>query len=306
MPVRVKNYICSPDGKSYTFKNGDVRLALAVNAQTYCPAACPFCIAKGTKERRRTDPLRFERVLRMLWEQRLIKNIKITGGEPFWDIGLFNELVNIIFDVCGQGFELSVSTNGIHLGQMHRLEKLSWIDTLHISRHHYDDAVNRFLFGGADVPGEAQLREIFGTVAYKDIFVLNCMLLRDYINSPAEAHRFMDFAIGIGASKVGFMCCTKINRFAEEQAIRFEDVIRDGDPSLLFTRGFYDFGVCHCRDGIYASEKGGMIEFYGRDTRNNETGYCRGLVYDADNTLRDGYGGKVLWDGNILSDGGVL
>ena len=280
-PVRVKNYICSPDGEHYLHKNGDVKLHLGIAPQSYCPAACPFCIAVNTKQHRRIDTAKLEGTLRGLHEQGLIKSVKITGGEPFYDIALLNEVVNIIFDVFGLGFELSVSTNGMGLDKLHSLEKLSYIDTLHISRHHYDDAVNRMLFGGADVPDGARLKEIFDTVCFKDIFVFNCMLLRDYINSPAEARRFMDFAISVGASKVGFMCCSKINRFAEEQAIRYEDVIRDGDPSLLFTRGFYDYDVCHCRDGVYASEKGGLIEFYGRDTRVIETGYSRGLVFDS-------------------------
>ena len=40
--VRVKNYICSPDGKNYECKNGDVKLYMSVCPQSYCPASCPF------------------------------------------------------------------------------------------------------------------------------------------------------------------------------------------------------------------------------------------------------------------------
>ena len=144
------------------------------------------------------------------------------------------------------------------------------------------------------MPSGAKLKEIFDTVAYKDIFVFNCMLLKDYINSPEQAHKFMDFAIETGASKVGFMCCAQVNGFAREQAIRYEDVIREGDSALLFTRGYYDYDFCHCRDGVYASEKGGLIEFYGRDTRVCKSDFTRAPVYDSDNYLKDGFGGNII------------
>lgn len=292
--VRVKNYICSPDGKNYECKNGDVKLYMSVCPQSYCPASCPFCIATRTKERLRIDTAKFEKTLRGLKDLGLIKSIKITGGEPFYDFELLSEVVEIIFEVFGLGFELSISTNGTGLDKIHRLKHLSSIDALHISRHHYDDEINRSLFGNYDVPSGAKLKEIFDTVAYKDIFVFNCMLLKDYINSPEQAHKFMDFAIETGASKVGFMCCAQVNGFAREQAIRYEDVIREGDSALLFTRGYYDYDFCHCRDGVYASEKGGLIEFYGRDTRVCKSDFTRAPVYDSDNYLKDGFGGNII------------
>ena len=108
--VRVKNYICSPDGKNYECKNGDVKLYMSVCPQSYCPASCPFCIATRTKERLRIDTAKFEKTLRGLKDLGLIKSIKITGGEPFYDFELLSEVVEIIFEVFGLGFELSIST----------------------------------------------------------------------------------------------------------------------------------------------------------------------------------------------------
>ena len=120
------------------------------------------------------------------------------------------------------------------------------------------------------------------------------MLLKDYINSAEEAHRFLDFAIDTGAPKVGFMVCTPVNKYAKEQTIPFESVIREGDETLLFTRGFYDYGYCHCRDGVYASSDGRIIEFYGRDTTDCSVPYARSLVYDYDNHLKIGFSGDII------------
>ena len=292
--IAVKGYICSRDGVNYPQKGKETRLQLSVLPHSYCPAACPFCIMPDTSEHKRIDLKKFERVMRRLNEDNLVRGVKITGGEPFEEFELFRETVDILFDVFGKNLELSVSTNGRWLSRMHELKNLTNIETFHISRHHYDDDINRMLFGGADVPSGSELREVLHSVTFPDIFVINCMLLRDYINSPEEARRFLDFAIGLGAPKVGFMCCTPVNAFAREQAIRFESVLCSGDPSLLFTQGFFDYEYCHCRDGVYVSDDGRLIEFYGRDTSDSQPGYCRGLVYDSDNYLKDGFNGNII------------
>ena len=292
--IRVKNYICSADGVNYPKKPENIQLQLSVCPTSFCPANCPFCIAKGTKTHKRLDLGKLEKTMRQLQAEDRIRGVKITGGEPFYDVELLDAVVTLLYEIFGSDLELSVSTNGMWLDQMHKIRHLEQIEAIHISRHHYDDTKNRALFGGAAVPSGAQLKEILHSVTYRDIFVLNCMLLRDYIDSPEEAHRFLDFAIDIGAPKVGFMGCTPINAYAEAHRIPYEKVINDDDRSLLFTRGFYDYEFCHCRDGVYVSPKGDLIEFYGRSTLPDGCRYSRGLVYDADDCLRDGFGGEII------------
>ena len=292
--VRVKDYICSPDGIHYRRKEENIQLQLVVCPTSFCPAGCPFCIATRTDQHRRIDIARFEKVMRLLKEEIGIRGVKITGGEPFYDVVLLSEVISVLFEVFGLSLEISVSTNGMWLDQLRRLPSLEYIEAIHISRHHYDDAANRSLFGGAAVPDGSRLKEIIGTVSFRDLFVLNCMLLKDHINSPEEAHRFLDFAIDVGAPKVGFMTCTPVNGYARTQSIPFESVIREDDPSLLFTRGFFDYEFCHCRDGVYVSPAGELVEFYGRSTNNDGCDYSRGLLYDSDDHLWDAFGGNVI------------
>ena len=85
-----------------------------------------------------------------------------------------------------------------------------------------------------------------------------------------------------------------LTRAAAEQTIPYEEVIREDDPELLFTRGFYDYEFCHCSDGVYVTKTGEIIQFYGRSTKMCDYGYSRGLVYDADDHLRDGFGGEII------------
>ncbi len=293
-PVAVKNYICSADGVMYPEKPENIKLQLSVCPTSFCPGNCPFCIAKDTKVKRTLDINKFCRAMELLKAEDRIRGVKITGGEPFYDVGLLDEVVTVLFETFGLELELSVSTNGMWLDRIHEIKYLEYIEAIHISRHHYDDAINRELFGGTAVPSGARLKEIVGTVSYKDIFVFNCMLLDGYIDSGAEAHRFLDFSIDVGVPKVGFMVCTPINKYAADHRVLYEDVVKDEDESLLFTRGFYDYEFCRCRDGVYASQDGKLIEFYGRSTNKDVCQYCCGLVYDADNHLRDGFNGETL------------
>ena len=291
--LEVKAQICSPDGVHYRQKKEPIRLQLSISPAEYCPAACPFCVAGQPKGRRRIDPEKLERALRLLKERELVRGVKITGGEPFSDLELLDEVISMLYEIFGTSLELAISTNGYRLGEMHRLRQLERLESIHISRHHYDDGRNRALFGGGPVPSGRELREILDTVSYKDLFVFNCMLLRDEIGTPEEAHRFLDFAIETGVPKVGFVTCMPCNDYAREQSVPYESVIRRDDPSLLFIRHFYDHEACHCSDGVYVSQAGRLIEFYGRSTAQTYA-YCRGLSYETDDRLHAGFGGEIL------------
>lgn len=294
-PITVKNYICSADGINYKEKPENIKLQLFVNMLTFCPANCRFCVAKNTKQDKKIDIDKFKSVMKLLKAEDRIRGIKITGGEPFYDIELLNEVISAIYDIFGYQMEVAISTNGTGLENLKKIKDLEHIETIHLSRHHYDDNVNRELFGNIkNIPDKKLLKDIIGSVSYKDIFVLNCILLKDYINSSDEAHKFMDFAIDIGAPKVGFMTCSPVNGYAKEQSIPYEAVIKEDDPALLFTRGFFDYDYCHCSDGVYSSEDGRIVEFYGKSTKMEDYAYCRGLVYDADDHLKDGFGGNII------------
>ncbi len=291
--LKVKNYICSSDGINYVQKPKTLQLQLSICPTSFCEASCPFCIATNTQLKHFLDIHKLEECLKRLQAENLVRGISFTGGEPFTDMKLLNDSINLIYKIFGTDMEISITTNGANLHRMHEIEMLSYLDALHISRHHYDDRINECLFG-VPVPTKEKLSEILHSVKYKDLFVMNCMLLKDYIGTQVEVHKFLDFAIDIGAGKVAFMTCAPINDFAKVQTMDYTEVLRSDDPSLLFTRGFQDFSFCKCQDGVYVSEEGEIIEFYGRSTNVSTCDYCRGFVYGADNHLRSGFTGEVI------------
>lgn len=292
--IQVKDYICSEDGIHYCRKPEDIKLQLSICPTTYCNANCPFCIAKNTKQKQWIDLKKLEAVLRKLKEANIVRGVSFTGGEPFTDAALLNEIINMIFDILGLDCEISITTNGTNIKEISKIERLPYIDALHISRHHYDDGINRSLFGCAEVPSSEVLKEVLHSISYRDLFVFNCMMLKSYINSPEEAHKYLDYAIEMGAKKVAFMACIPINDFARRETMGYEEILLKDDPSLLFTRGYQDYEYCKCQDGIYLSPKGELIEFYGRKTDDSDCSYCRGFTYGADNHLRIGYNGEIL------------
>ena len=292
--IPVKDYICSRDGGPYPRKPEQMKLQLSICLTSFCGAACPFCIADNTKEKRFIDLKKLEKVLRALREADIVRGISITGGEPFTDVALLDETLQLLFAVFGYGMEVTVSTNGTALREMHALRDLTRLDVIHVSRHHYDDALNRKIFG-APVPDAEELREIIASVRFRDLFVFNCMLQRSYIGTPEEVHRYMDFAIRMGVPKVSFISGAKVNAYAERELMDYEEVLRPEDESLLFTRGYKDYETCRCQDGVYISPEGRILSFYGRCTKTVRLPYARGLVYDAENCLRAGFGGDVIF-----------
>ena len=292
--VKLKSELCSPDGIHYRPKEGRIRLQLSILLTRYCDARCPFCIAAPTDSPQVLDPARLEKVLLLLRGEDRVRGISITGGEPFSQPEALNETVSLIFRIFGFGMEITIDTNGTGIQHLAGIRDLQHVDTVHISRHHWLDEKNEALFG-RPMPTSEALREAIASVGIRDLFVLNCMLLRGFVEKPEDAHRYLDFAIETGVQKVSFITGTPVNDFIRQRRVLYENVLREDDPSLLFTRGFRDHSFCRCQDGIYVSPRGQLIEFYGRHSEPGGCEYCRGLVLTPDGCLTAGFGGRVLY-----------
>lgn len=288
--VRLKNYGCSKDGGPYFEKEPPFTIKLSICPTQFCAGGCPFCVAANTVSN--TGFLDIEKLRTALLELKardIISTISITGGEPFTDVSLLNEIVEAVFEIFGLEMQLSINTNGIGLGEMRKIRKYLFIDTIHISRHHYDDDINRRYFN-LDVPTEAELTEIVGSVKDKRLFVFNCLLLKDGIGTKEEAKKFMEFADRVRVPKVGFVTVMPINPYTEMNRVSYMEVLDSKDPDILFRKCFKDYEYCHCTDGIYAASSGRIVHFYGRETEFGGPDFARGLVYTSDNELRTGYG----------------
>lgn len=288
--VTAKGYTCARNGGPHEAVAGPVKLQLSILPTNYCPCACPFCIATDTDDRSKIDLARLEGTLAALAAEGVVRGVSITGGEPFVDVPLLDRLIRMLFDLFGTDLEISLNTNGMGLERLREIRDLVHVDAVHVSRHHWDDAVNRALFGGGPVPDAAALRRAIASIPYPELFVLNCMLLKDGVGTVDDVHRFLDFAIDLGAKKVSFITGIPVNDYVRRQAVDYLDVLRADDPALFMTQRFMDYGWCRCQDGIYCSGDGRLIQFYGRKGDSTGCDYVRGLTCAPDGVLRTGFG----------------
>ena len=291
--IPVKGYICARDGGEYLPKPEQVRLQVSILPTRFCSAHCFFCIAAPTADPSRIDPEKLRKTLLLLREADCVRGVSITGGEPFTDPSLLNRIISLVFEVFGYEMEVTLDTNGSEIRRLGEIRDLLHLDAIHISRHHWDDARNETIFG-CPMPPAGELRNTIRETACPDLFVFNCMLLRSGISTPEDAHRYLDFALECGAGKVSFITPSPVNRITAGQQVSYDDVLKDDDPSLLFTRSYQDFSRCRCRDGVYVSPGGRLIRFYGRCTGGSDPGCCNGLVIEPDGTLRTGFRGRII------------
>ena len=94
--IIVKNYLCAKNGCPYKQKPEPLELQLSIVPTFYCGARCSFCSAAASAGNRSfLDIKKLEKVLRELDSKKVIRGISITGGEPFTDINLLNEIIEM-------------------------------------------------------------------------------------------------------------------------------------------------------------------------------------------------------------------
>jgi len=291
--IPVKGYLCAKNGCPYQEKPDPLKIQLVICPTFHCGAHCPFCVAAGdTGKRGHLDPKKLERLLSELEQQQVIRGISITGGEPMADIVLLDEIIEMIFNICGVEMEISINTNGSALSGLRKISRLPFVDAVHISRHHYDDVKNQAYFG-IPVARAEEIRELSGIVKDPKLFCFNCLLLKDGIGSTEEMFRFLDFTAETGIPKAGFVTPMVVNPYVEQNRVSYEDIFPREDPRVFYTKEYCDYTYCRCRDGVYATDSGKLVEFYGRETMAGGPEYARVLVYGADDVLRTGYGEKA-------------
>lgn len=291
--VVVKNYKCRGENLPYEEKPQNIKLQLSIILSEFCNGNCPFCIAKPTDNTARLDLKRLYAVLKELRDINIVRGISFTGGEPFNDVSRLNEAVSMVFEIFGHDMEVCIETNGSGLLSLHSIDELAHVDTVHISRHHYLDAKNDELFGRTMLR-RGELKEVVDSISYKDLFVLNCVMLKSYIGSTHEAFKYLDDAISLNIPKVAFITCYPVNKFASNETVSFDSILNDDTKQILFTQGFVDFDNCRCRDGVYTDGNGGLIEFYGRTTNMGDCEYCRGFSIRPDGHLYKGFSKEII------------
>lgn len=287
--VKVRNYLCSSNPDFYN--QDHIALNLYVKINDACNGKCQFCSNSGLKDNGKLDLVRLRDTISYLNDRKILNRISVTGGEPLLNPELLNDTLNTIFSVNDK-FMVTFNTNGHNLRDVLGFDMIDKVEGIHISRHHYDDEVNSSIFAG-DVATTDDIKYVMSNAGNRHLLRLNCLLMKDYIDSPEEIRKYLEYASDLDIFRVGFVSLMKVNDYCRSHFVDFNDVF-DTIPNSRNVSHHYDKNLCECLNGMYISDSGKFLEYYARMTKENDCDYARQLVYTSDNRLTTGFGKKSL------------
>ena len=290
--IIVRDTLCSTDPKD--LKVVDPSLRLYIKLTDACNADCLFCANKESRDFGNLDFRKLEFVIRYLLDRGLLHGISITGGEPMMNPDKMNMLLNLIYGI-DPNMEVAISTNGYNLRSFLDMEHVNKLESIHISRHHYDDEVNYSIFGSRDVASTEDIVALQEGLDDKRIININTLVMKDYIEDLASIKKMLNYVGDVGVYKNGFVSLMKCNQFSRDHFINFNDIFSSLDESFYLGHHFYNGEYCECVDGVYLTDNERMVEFYARMVKDCSCPYTTQLVYTSDNKVTAGFGKKLLY-----------
>ena len=288
----VKDELCSTDPNDS--KKCHATLRLYIKLTDNCNAHCLFCANGNSCDYGNLDLNKLEYVIRYLISEDRLQGISITGGEPLLEYNKLFQLLDLIYTI-DPNLEIQISTNGINLLKLLNYPEINKLESIHISRHHYDDDINNHIFKSDRV---AQAKDIISLQEHledKKIININTLVMKDYISNSTEIKNMLDHVGELGVYKNGFVSLMKCNSYTEEQFINFNDIFSHLDSSFYKGHHFYHREYCECLDGIYLTKYNKLVEYYARMLKNCNCPYTTQLVYTSDNRLTAGFGKKLIY-----------
>ena len=290
--VVVRDYLCSTDPN--VIMDAIPSLRLYIKLTDFCNADCLFCANGNSKDFGNIDFKKLEFVISYLKEKNLLHGISITGGEPMLNPDKMNDLLSMIFKIDPK-MEVAISTNGFNLDKFVGMDHVNDLESIHISRHHYDDMVNQEIFSSDSVASFEDIMLLQDSLVDKKIININTLVMKGYIDDLVHIKMMLDHVGEMGVYKNGFVSLMKCNEFSRERFINFNDIFNNLDEKFFLGHHFYSREYCECVDGMYLTSYGKMVEFYARMVKDCSCPYTTQLVYTSDNKVTAGFGKKVLY-----------
>jgi len=248
-----------------------------------CQANCDFCFWK--REENESSFLKsLKRVLKKLPNS--FTQISISGGEPSLS-PVFEESLNLIkkYKNKGKFNKVVLTSNGINLMEY----DLSGIDHINISRHHFNEGINREVFKTKNVPDSYELEKINKYINKFGIDVnYNVVLTKE--NETLEIGGFIDFAKQTGASSLTFR-----NQYGNYGLSKVEDIVVN-----LWKHKPFTISTCPvCITNTYII-KGMKVKFHSSDyeptesEKFNENEVYELILHPSGNLTRDWEAKKII------------
>lgn len=269
-------------------------LRLYIKLTDSCNADCLFCANKESRDFGKLDFKKLEFIIRYLIDRSLLHGISITGGEPMMNPDKLNNLLNLIYSI-EPAMEVAISTNGYNLRNFLEFDTVNKLESIHISRHHYNDKDNYEIFDSEKAASTDDILYLQDGLEDKRIININTLVMRGYIEDLVGIKKMLNYVGDIGVYKNGFVSLMKCNKYSEEHFINFNNIFNCLDDNFYLGHHFYSGEYCECVDGVYLTNKQKIVEFYARMVKNCNCPYTTQLVYTSDNKLTAGFGKKILY-----------
>lgn len=264
----IRPYVCSPN----------TEFPFYINITNLCNAKCDFC-CNNNKDFCKLDMDFLKDALDIVSNK--VSRISISGGETMISTYNLEKLLNL---VNGYNRCITMNTNGSFLLQsVDMLNKYENIESIQLSRHHYDDDKNNEIFKIKTLSFDEMKN-----IRLNSDLRINCLLIDGYIDSLDEVKKYLDIlAEETNIYQVGFISMMPVNEYTKEKFVDYRDLIADIGDEFQEVEIMADGDRCSCANYFYTSKCGRELFVYFRYTK----GYgCSGrsLFFDCAG-LKEGY-----------------
>lgn len=260
---------------------------LYVRLTEECNAQCPYCEFHMNRNII-FDKFKFLYTIARLNKDVKINKISFTGGEPTLRIDLLNMFLKEVKEIVPEIYTV-VNTNGFNFTQINE----KYIDSIALSRHHYNNLQNDSLFRTTSIPTSEDILKY----PHKEKLHLSCNLIEGYIDSVEQCHKYIDYFGNMGITDIGFVSLMGVNKFAEDHFIDFSKIDLGSMPNTIQSKTWAkkckNKTVCKCANFLTSTDNGNIVKSYARYYVDRTE--CKGiLVYEPDGRLTNGFGGEVI------------
>lgn len=282
--INVKSEHCINNKSKEIIKIDKPYVNIYVKLRNDCNAKCKFCEFTNNEIFFNMD--KFRTVLQYINNELKINKVSFTGGEPTLDkCHLLFECSKFVKSLDRNIFTV-VNTNGANF---YLLKNIIYLDSIALSRHHYDDKINNEILG-FNAPSLEQIKDF----ANKNILHLSCNLIKGYIDNETEVIKYLETAAQVGVLDVGFVSLMKVNNFCNEHHIDFSTLNFDNYKNIYINKDWSHGDTCKCRNYLYISDSTcDIVKAYSRYYQKTDGPIESQLVFDGKN-LKDGFNGKII------------
>ena len=253
-----------------------------------CNAACKFCEYHGENDS--FDFQIFQKAVSLFKQHDIMGKIQITGGEPT----LYEDRLIQVIPYLRENFTdtfIGINSNGSNLETLLKLS--DYVDNFAISRHHYDDDINRSIFNQPMIADSKKLKA-FIELAGEHKVHLSCNLMKSGINNIDEVKKYLEFVASIGCYDVGFVSLMSINEFCKGEQVLFDNLGIESDEEFLnYATYRKKNNICRCANYMYTSKTTcKVVDIYGRYVCKPQEN--QGLLVFSNNKLTDGFTGPEI------------